>query len=157
MSKKILIGLLIVLILSVIGLMIRDLFFLHLSQENPYELNTDSIKKYDTSLICYKEVFQIESEMDELNGITIDNSDNIIVTGSKVIVFNKDFKEIKSFKLGEIGNCVDVNSLGEIFMGVQNHIEVWNFQGDFIRRWDTKNPESILSGIAIKDSAVSHQ
>ena len=154
MSKKLLLGLLIVLILVVIGLMVRDLFFITLSQDNPYELNTESLMKYDTNLVCYKEVYQIKTEMDELNGIAIDNEDNIIAVGNIVSIYNKEYQEINSFKLGENGICNDVNSSGEIFIGVQNHIEVWNLKGEFIRRWDTNNPESILTGMAIKDSFV---
>ena len=154
MNKKLLIGLLVVLILVVIGLMIRDMFFMTLNQENPYELNTDSLKKFDTSLICYKEVAQIKPEIEELNGISIDDKDNIVIVGSKVIVYDKEFKEIKSFKLGEVGNCVAVNSNGEIYLGVQNHIEVWDVKGNFLKRWETDNTESILSGIAVAESSV---
>ncbi len=154
MNKKLLIGLLVVLILVVIGLMIRDMFFMTQSQENPYELNTDSLKKYDTTLICYKEVTQIKPEIDELNGISIDDKDNIVIVGSKVIVYDKEFKEIKSFKLGEVGNCVAVNSNGEIYLGVQNHVEVWDVKGNFLKRWEGDNTESILSGIAVNESSV---
>ena len=154
MNKKIIIGFLIVLILAVVVFIAKDFFFTEISQENPYELNTDSLKKYDTTLICYKEIFQIIPEIDELSGISIDDRDNIVVSGSKVTVYNKIFKEIKSFKLGEVGNCVAVTSNGEIYLGVQNHIEVWNIKGDFLKRWETGNPESILSGIAVNETSV---
>ncbi|MBI5541027.1 MAG: hypothetical protein HY951_13260 [Bacteroidia bacterium] len=154
MNKKLIIGFLIILILAVVALMVKDLYFSEVSQDNPYELNTDSLKKYDTSLICYKEVAQIKPEIDELNGISIDDNDDIVIVGSKVIVYDKEFKELKSFKLGEVGNCVAVNSIGEIYLGVQNHVEVWDLNGNFLRRWETGNTESILSGIAINESSV---
>jgi sugar lactone lactonase YvrE len=154
MNRKLIVVFLIILILAVVALMVKDLYFSEISQENPYELNTDSLKKYDTSLICYKEVAQIKPEIEELNGMSIDDKDNIVIVGSKVIVYDKEFKEIKSFKLGEVGNCIAVNSNGEIYLGVQNHIEVWDVKGNFLKRWETGNTESILSGIAVNESSV---
>ena len=154
MNKKFIIGFLVLLILAVIAIMVYDFYFSENNQENPYELNTESLIKFDTSKIWYKEIIKINPEIDELKGIAIDESDNIIVTGSKVIIYNKAFKEIKSFKLGETGNCVAVNSIGEIFIGVQNHIEVWDLKGDFLKRWETGNTESILTGIAVNESSV---
>lgn len=154
MNKKFIIGFLVVLILAVIAFMVYDFYFSEKDQENPYELNTESIKKLDASLICYKEVFQINPNMEDLSGITIDEKDRIVVTGSKVIVYNIEFKEIKSFKLGQTGNCVAVNSKGEIYIGVQNHVEVWDLNGNFLKRWETNNTESILTGIAVNESSV---
>lgn len=154
MNRKLILVFLIILILAVVALMVKDLYFSEIRQKNPYELNTDSLKKYDTSLVCYKEVAHIKPEIDELNGISIDDKDNIVIVGSKVIVYDKDFKELNSFKLGEVGNCVAVNSNGEIYLGVQNHIEVWDVKGNFLKRWETGNAESILSGIAVNASSV---
>ena len=154
MNKKLLIGFLVVLILGVIAFMVNDLFFSEKSHENPYAIKTDSIQKKDTSLFCYKETFQIKPDMEELNGIAIDENDNIIAIGSKVIIYDKSYKEIKSFKLSESGNCAAVNAGGEIFIGVQNHIEVWNEKGLQLRSWTTGNKESIITGIAVNDVSV---
>lgn len=154
MNKKFIIGFLVVLILAVIAFMVYDFYFSEKNQENPYELNTESLKQLDTSLICYKEVFQIKPNMADLSGIAIDDKNRIIVTGSKVAIYDEEFAEIKSFKLGETGNCVAVNTKGEIFIGVQNHVEVWDLKGNFLKRWETENTESILTGITTNEYSV---
>ncbi len=154
MNKKLIIGFLVVLILGLIAFMANDLFFSEKSHENPYVLNTDSLKKNDTSLICYKEIFQINPGIDELSGIAMDERENIIAVGSKVIIYDKTFKEIKSFKLSEAANCAAVSSDGEIYIGFQNHIEVWDEKGLQIRSWPTGNKESIITGIAVNDKSV---
>ncbi|MFZ4413452.1 MAG: hypothetical protein ACOYOV_10250 [Bacteroidales bacterium] len=154
MKKEYIIGILVILILAVIAFMVNDLFLSKSNQDNPYELSTDSLKKLDPNLIGYKEISQIQTAMDELNGIAIDKNDNIIVAGSKLIIYNQKYKEIKSCKLDEISNCIAVNSNNEIFMGVQSHVEVRNMQGELLRRWKCVNNESILTGIAVDNENV---
>lgn len=154
MNKKLLIGILILLILAVIAFMVKDLFLSKNSQENPYELKTDNLKGYDTTLISHKEIFQIPVEMDELHGIAIDNNDNIIVAGSKLILYDKSFTQISKFDLKGIASCVAVNEKGEIYLALQNHIEVWNQQGKMLKQWKTTNPNSIFTGIAVNETSV---
>lgn len=154
MKKKLLVGFLVILIFAVIAFMVKDLFFSKVSQENPYELNADSLNKYDTALICYKEILQIKPDIEELNGIAIDEKDNLILAGSKLVIYDRNYNLVKSFKLAVAANCLAVNSNNEIFIGVENHIEVWNMQGKLLKQWQTGNSESALTGIAVNDSSV---
>jgi hypothetical protein len=134
--------------------MVNDLFFSKVSQDNPYELKTDSLNKYDTNLICYKEIYQIKPDIDELNGIAIDENDNIVLAGTKLLIYDRNYKLVKSSELNEAGNCVAVNSNSDIYIGIQNHIEVWNIQGTFLGKWKPINSESVLTGIAANESSV---
>jgi len=154
MNKKIILTFLVVLIIAVIALMVKDLFFSDTDHENPFELQTDNLKKNDTTLICYKEIYQIKPNIDDLSGIAVDKENNIIVVGSKLMIYDKTFKEIKSVKLSETGNCVAINSTGEIYIGIQNHIEVYDMNAGLKRHWATSNKESVITGIAVNDSSV---
>ncbi|MCX6232411.1 MAG: hypothetical protein NTZ33_12815 [Bacteroidetes bacterium] len=154
MKKNILLILLIILILAILAFMVNDLFFSHKTQDNPYELNTDSLNRYDSSLVCYKEISQIPVDMEEVNAISIDKNDNIIAAGSKLMVFDKNFKMINSSALTEAASCVCVNSNDEVFLGIQHHIEVRNFTGKLLRQWNIKNSESVLTSIAVDESNV---
>jgi hypothetical protein len=154
MKKEFIIVFLVILILAVIAFMVNDLFFTHQSQVNPYELNTDSLKKTDSHLIVYKEISQIHVAMDELNGIAIDKNDHILVAGSNLIVYDQNYKELQNCKLNEVSNCLTVSSGNEIFLGMQTHIEVRNMQCKLLRRWKCGNTESVLTGIAVDDENV---
>jgi len=70
------------------------------------------------------------------------------------MIYDKTFKEIKSVKLSETGNCVAINSTGEIYIGIQNHIEVYDMNAGLKRHWATSNKESVITGIAVNDSSV---
>jgi hypothetical protein len=154
MNKKIILISLIVLILAILAFMANDLFFSHKSQDNPYELNTDSLNRYDSSLVLYKEISQIKLSMEEVNAVAIDKNDNIIVAGSQLMVYDKNLNMINSSALTEAASCVCVNSNNEIFLGVQHRIEVKNFSGKLLRQWNTGNPESELTSIAVDENNV---
>jgi len=154
MKKKLIAAFLILLILAIIAFMLNDLFFSDISQDNPYKLDTDSLKKVDTNLVCYKEIDQIRFDSEELHGIAIDKNDNIIIVGGKLVVYYQKNKNLQFFDLPQAGNCVTVSSGNEIFIGFDNRIEVRTMQGKIIRKWGTGNRESVLTGIAVNGSSV---
>ncbi|OFX61849.1 MAG: hypothetical protein A2046_07435 [Bacteroidetes bacterium GWA2_30_7] len=155
MNKKLIIPILTILLIVVIVFMVKDLFFNDKNQENPYELNTDSIGRYDSSLICYNEIFQINLNMEEPKGIAIDDSDFVYVAGiKKIMIFDSGGKHISEITTSDTATCIAVNSKQEIFAGMVNHIEVWNKNGTLISKWKTENPLSIFTGIAVNDSLV---
>ncbi len=154
MGKKLILSFLVVLIIAIIAFMVNDLFFTEKSQDNPYELLTDSLNKFDSGLICYNEIYQMKLEMDEINAIAIDKNDHIIVAGSKLMIYNPNFKDAKSYKLAEICNSLAVSPSNVIFLGIQHQIEVRDLQGKFLRSWNTGNSESVLTGIAVDDASV---
>lgn len=155
MNKKLIIPILTILLIAVIVFMLNDLFFSNKNQENPYELNTDSLGLYDSSLICYNEILQIKLNIEEPKGIAIDGSDFVYVAGiRKILIFDASAKQISEIITNDTATCIAVNSKQEIFAGMTNHIEVWNKNGSIIKKWQTKNPESIFTGIALTDSTV---
>jgi hypothetical protein len=154
MGKKLIISILVVLILAIIAFMVKDLFYSESKQDNPYELKTDSLKKTDDSLVGYKEILKFKPAMDELNAIAIGKNDNIVVAGSNLMIYSQNYAALKTYKLDEVCNCLAVSSENEIFMGIQSHIEVRDMQGKFLRRWETGNSESVLTGIAVDDENV---
>ncbi|MEI7595632.1 MAG: hypothetical protein WCK02_07790 [Bacteroidota bacterium] len=154
MNKKLIIPFLIILLLAIIAFMANDLFFSKSNQENPYELKTDSLQQNDSNLVCYKEISQIKIDIDEPSGIVIDKNDHIFVAGNKVIAFDENCRLINSFKLSDVSSCITTNSNKEIFVGIKNRIEVWNYQGQLVRQWKLNNTESVLTGIAANDTSV---
>jgi hypothetical protein len=154
MNRKILIGFLVFMIIGLIIFMVKDLYFSKKIQDNPYEIKTGSLKKYNTALVSHKEIFHINTGMSELNSIVIDDSDNIIIAGNKVKMYDKNFNEIKSFNLPNPANSMALGKDGKIYLGIMNHIEIWNKKGELINRWKTKNKESIFTSLAVNENSV---
>lgn len=155
MNKKLILPILTILLIVVIVFMVNDLFFSDKSQENPYELNTDSLARYDSSLICYNEILQMPVSIDEPKGIAIDDSDLVYVAGiRKIVMFDIAGKQISEITTEDTATCIAVNSNQEIFAGMVNHIEIWNKNGTIISKWKTENPLSVFTGIDVNDSVL---
>ena len=154
MSKRLLLGFLILIIIGVIIYMVKDLFFSVKDQENPFDLKRPSLIKYDPSLVSHREIKTINLKMDEPDGIAINNDGDIIVAGTGVVIYDKFFKEKKSFYLNNEAYCVASGSSGKLFLGMEDHIEVYDNSGKFIEKWAVDNHESILTGIVATDDFV---
>ncbi|PKP21142.1 MAG: hypothetical protein CVU05_07485 [Bacteroidetes bacterium HGW-Bacteroidetes-21] len=154
MNKKLIISILIFAIVAIIVFMVHDLFFSNLEQEKPYELKTDGLNTYDSTLVLYDEVEPIQVNMDEVRGIAMDNEDNLCVTGSLTIVYEKNGKEKLKFSHDSVAQCVAISDSGEIFLGMHGRIEVWSFKGKLLRVWDTENSSSVFFGIVVDENSV---
>jgi len=155
MNKKLILPILTILLIAVIVFMVNDLFFSDKSQENPYELNTDSLARYDSSLICYNEISQIPLTIDEPKGIAIDDSDLVYVAGiRKIVIFDTTGKQVSEIATEDSATCIAVNSKQEIFVAMVNHIEIWSKNGTQISKWKTENRLSVFTGIDVNDSVL---
>jgi len=154
MNRKILVAFLIFLILAIIAFMVNDLFNNSKTQIFPFETINDSLIDLDTSLISHREIAQLYPQIDEINGITVNGEDDIIIVGSEVVIYNKLFEKIKSFKLEEPASSVGVSSIGNLYIGVKNRIEVRNKNGQLIKKWNVGDTNSIITGIAVGKESV---
>lgn len=155
MNRKIILSILIILIIGIVFFMIYDLFFIKKSEKNPYIFKTDStLSNYDTNMVSHKEIMQIHVNMNEIHSIAIDKQNNLIVAGNSIIIFDSSHQITKTFKIHDVATAVAINSKSQIFIGLQNHIEVWNTDGKLVNKWKTENSDSYFTGLAVSDDYV---
>lgn len=124
-------------------------------EKNPYEYSLKNLRHIEDSLICYSEIKQINTEIEKLKGITIDKQDRIFVSGdNKVIVFKRNGKMESSFITENNPECIAVAEDGLIYLGMRDHVEVWNDLGDLKRTWETINDKVVITSIAVKNNSV---
>ncbi len=155
MKQKIIIWLSVLLLLVVVAFMVKDFFYQPKSgNDNPYEYKTDKLRHVDPSLIGYKEVAQIEPDIEQLYGIAIDKSDNIYLVGNdKVIVYDNGLTQKSSFKTGKEARCLAVED-DVIYLGTQDHIEIYNINGNHLKSWNPINEKSVITSIALTEKFV---
>ncbi len=156
MKQKITIGFLLVILIGVIVVMWQDFYkSKNKSQKNPYEYNIDKLKNIDPELIHYKEVLQLNPDINELISIDIDDNDNIYVTGAgKVITYRTNGTVSQSFEIDSTAYSIDVSNNGNIYLGMLNHIEVYDRTGNLKSRWKTLNENVITTSIATTENSV---
>ncbi len=156
MKQKIIIGFSLILLLAVIYLMGKDFFSnKNKSQKNPYEYKLDNLKQIDPKLITYNEVKQIKPEMENPLAIDIDNKDQVYITGkNKVIIYNSDGNLISSFNIDSTAYSISINYNGDIFLGISDHIEILNNNGETEAKWEAINENTVITSIATTEKLV---
>lgn len=156
MKPKYILLLSIILLLIVVGFMVVDLFLSRgPNPNNPYEYDMSSLKQTDTSLICYEELSVIKPETDHLYGIALDIDDRLFVAGSsKILIYSKDGSFMDSIHLEDNAYCLAVAESGLIYLGMADHVEVYNVQGDRQQIWESKGDLAIFTSIAVNENSV---
>ena len=156
MKQKIYITAGIFLLLIIVFFITKDLLFRKGNDNtNPYEYNLDKLKKSDSLFVAFKEIKQFTPGLEEVYGITVDQSDRIYVSGKNgVEIFENSGKPEKKFPVKGIAWSVKVDNSGKIFLGMEDHIEVFDHDGKLLNKWKSESPGSILTSIAITPSDV---
>lgn len=156
MKQKIIIGAAVLLLIVVLALMTKDMFVNSDSEKtNPYEYKIDNFKDIDSALYCYSEVNRFFPIIEKLNGIAIDKNDNLYLTGlQKVMIYNKNLEFQEGFKINLEAKNIAVSESNEIFLGVTDHIEVWNNEGELLKVWGKFNERSVITSIALAEKSV---
>jgi len=154
--KNIIIGFSLLLLVTVIVVMVKDFFYQdQMSQKNPYEYNLDQLKQVDSSLIAYTEVQQIQPRNEKICALATDKQNRIYVAGTdQVLIYDAKGVQQSSFTTGKKVGCISVGPKGKLYMGVQNHVEVWNRSGKLVRQWEAMDEKSIITSIAVAETSV---
>ncbi|HCT31291.1 MAG TPA: hypothetical protein DIW31_11310 [Bacteroidales bacterium] len=154
MKQKIIIWASVVLLLVVVAFMVMDFFFQpKSSNENPYEYKLDKLKYIDTSLIKYKPFATITPDLKQIHAICIDKNDDVYIAGDGVKIFDSDLKSVSNFADGKEVRCIAIAD-GNIYLGIQDHIEIFDAKGKSVTSWKAVNEKSVLTSIAISDKFV---
>ena len=154
-QKIILVGAL-ALLLAVILFMVWDLFFNKPDNNvNPYTYDLKSLKSGDTTLVMYEEVRHFESALAAMHGIAVDRSDHIYVAGENAVeIFDQTGIHQSMFTIEGTANCIQVDSAGLIYLGMHDHIEVFNHAGKQLKRWKNCGNNAFITSIAVTSGDV---
>jgi hypothetical protein len=149
MKQKVILGFSMMLLFAVIVLIIVDLFHgPSKKQENPEIYNIEKLRQIDSSQICYRESKQLTTSLTSFTGIALDDNLNVYVCSDREVeVFDRDWKKINNFKVDSNASCIALGMGKEIYLGIGNHIEVFNFTGKRLAKWNPHNDRSFLTSI----------
>lgn len=156
MKPKNILILSVLLLLVVVGFMAGDFFFSKgPNPENPYEYDLTDQKAIDQSVICYEELPAIKPETDYLYGIATDENDNLYVAATeKLFIYNSTGQLISTIQIKDNAYCLTVAPSGNIYLGMADHVEVWNQEGYQLQSWASLSDSSIFTSIAVNETSV---
>jgi hypothetical protein len=155
MKQKIIIISAVVLLLALVAFMVKDFFFAKPDNTNPYQFELSNVRSGDTSMVAYSETGQIKTTLDEIHGIASDASGRIYISGKNGIeIFDAQGKADKKFQIAGIAQCIAVSENGDIILGIQDHIETWNYSGKQLLKWKSCGSDAVITSIALSGENV---
>jgi DNA-binding beta-propeller fold protein YncE len=123
-------------------------------RENPYEYDISELEKIDPALIRYKEVQDIDIDFNMLRGIAVDNDDLIYLTGDlSLLIMDAQGKQKQLFNLTKAANCVEVDDQGRIYLGMDDHIQIYDNNGK-ADEWENLGTQAIVTSITSTNESI---
>ncbi|MBA7588791.1 hypothetical protein ES708_30860 [subsurface metagenome] len=114
-----------------------------------FKYDIEDLKKIDPDLITYSEVIQIKLEMEEPHGVAAGRDDRIYVCGdSAILIISKEGKPVHQIDLGEPARCISVGEDGLLYLGMVDHVEVYEETGKQHALWAGLGHEALITSIA---------
>ena len=155
MKQKIVIISAITLLLLLVAFMVKDFYFNKPDNSNPYKFELDKLRIADTAKAAYSETLHFKTSLEEIHGISTDLPGNIYVAGKNgVEIFDPAGKSIFKVNIGGTANCISVPENGNYYLGILDHIEIWNNSGKQLARWASFGADAVITSIAVKGEDV---
>lgn len=156
MKRKIIIAIALALLFAAILFMAWDMFFNKPdSNVNPYAYDLMSLKAGDTALIMYKEVQHFIPVMASIHGMALDQAGCIYICGENGIeIFDATGKPESGFTIEGIANCIHVARNGLIYLGMQDHVEIFDRRGRQLKKWKSCGNNAIITSLAVTENNV---
>lgn len=117
--------------------------------ENAYEFNIDEFRQVDSSLILYHEVSSFPIHMDKPKGIALCEGMIYLVGEDVFLKFDKGGNLILRKVLGASPTCIACGKNGEFFVGMRDHIRIFDSEGTLLSRWNSFGDKSVITSIAV--------
>ena len=124
-----------------------------LSDAFSYDLT--ELTRVDPNLILYEEVGQpLNTGFVLSRAIALDSNGRIFVTGDKAIrIFSRPGSLQRIIDIAGEPRCLTVADDGKVYVGVEDHVEVWDSSGRRLASWQPLGEEAVLTSIVkYKDS-----
>ncbi len=92
----------------------------------------------------------LDAGMEQLNGIALDAEDRLYLAGSAgVRVLDAGGNVLRAFPTPEAAICLAVDEAGNIYVGLQRSVEVYDGEGSLLASWGGEGEFSYVTGIAV--------
>jgi len=156
MKQRLIIITALILLIAGIGYLVVDLFYSESgASDNPFDLGLNELRKSDTSLIEYREIKHFPAGLSEIYGIAADTDNRIYVAGANgVEIYSHDGEKISELPFPDTAYCIAVAPNGNLLLGMIDHIEIMNPEGEIINRWKPESDASVLTSIATNGTDI---
>jgi len=125
------------------------------NQDNPFEYDIERFMESDASLVHYSEVGRIPLEQPHVYGLAVGPEGNIYVSGDKtILIFNGEGIHQSTISVDEPVHCLAVEKNRDVYLGMNDHVEVYDLDGKKKAEWESRGEEAIFTSIALSEDSV---
>ncbi len=119
-----------------------------LSEE--YLLNLRELARVDPNLILYAEIgTPVKTGLGESRAIALDSGGRMYIAGDSVIrILSNTGNPERAIELSGHPQCLTVTEDGKIYVGMEDHVEVYDADGSRLASWEPLGDETVLTSIA---------
>ena len=116
-----------------------------------YDYEVERLARFDPAMLLYCEPgAPIPTGLERSRAIAIDSEDRLYVAGDKVVrVFTPGGGLERVIALSEEPRCLTVTPQGSVYVGLKDHVEVFDAGGQRTATWDSLGEEAVLTSIAV--------
>ncbi|HZE99122.1 MAG TPA: hypothetical protein VE981_19105 [Planctomycetota bacterium] len=115
----------------------------------------ESMLVVDPKLIIAKEDARLATGLKQLRAIAVGPDDRIYAAGDKCyVILGRDGKVESRVDLGNVPNCMAVDADGTVYVGVWDHLEVYDTKGGRKAVWEKPGPTAWMTSVAVSEKAV---
>lgn len=122
--------------------------------ENNYEFNIDEFRQVDSALILYTEIATFPVQTDKPKGISLCDGTIYMVAEDVFLKFDLKGNLLLRKVLGASPTCITCGVHGEFFVGMRDHIRIFDGEGTLLSRWNSFGDNAFITSIAIDDDNV---
>jgi len=122
---------------------------------NVFIYDIKEFSKTDPNLVKYKEISKIKTGFQNPYAVATDPSDRIYIAGDKSIrILDSQDKILSEIKLSDTPQCLTIANDGSIYVGMKEHLEVYNPGGKLITKWNSLGQNVVITAIAVSGNDV---
>ncbi|MFH1718354.1 MAG: NHL repeat-containing protein [Planctomycetota bacterium] len=116
-----------------------------------FKYDIEKLAHVDPNLILYEESADpIDTGLAASHSIAADSQGSIYVAGDKAVRrFAASGDSLAGIELAAEPRCLTVAADGNVYIGFNDHVEVYTAQGQLQASWDSLGPDAILTSIAV--------
>jgi len=123
--------------------------------KNPFAYDVSHLQTTDPKLIGYEEKARWSVARPEARGIAISRDDKLyICAGNYLTTFSREGAKGLEIAASEPTRCCAAAEDGTIYIGLRDHVEVFDGQGQRQATWQSIGPKAWLTGIAVGEQEV---
>lgn len=121
-----------------------------------FDYDLAAFRAIDPNLFTYQEERPgINTALTEPRAIALGNDGSIYVAGdSTILIYPENQTVPQRINLNQPPRCLAPAADGFLYVGMKNHVRVYDAQGNIAAQWDALDPKALLSAIAVSDDNV---